>query len=52
MSSLKEFHANDDDDNGGLLARDKSKRKLEKGKTTNATNDNDEDKENVQHRGA
>jgi hypothetical protein len=40
---------NDDD---GLLTRDKSKWKLEKGITTNATNNSDEDKENVQHRGA
>lgn len=37
---------------GGLLARDKSKRKLKKERTTNEVYDIDEDKENVQHRGA
>ena len=40
---------NDDD---GLLTRDKSKSKLEKGRITNQMYDIDEDKENVQHRGA
>jgi len=50
VEALAMEDANDDDN--GLLARDKSKWKLEKGRTTNATNGSDEDKENVQHRGA
>ena len=50
VEALAMEDANDDDN--GLLARDKSKWRLEKGRTTNATNGSDEDKENVQHRGA
>jgi hypothetical protein len=50
VEALAMEDANDDDN--GLLARDKSKWKLEKRRTTNATNGSDEDKENVQHRGA
>jgi hypothetical protein len=50
VEALAMEDANDDDN--VLLARNKSKWKLEKGITTNATNDSDEDKENVEHRGA